>query len=86
MSRSAILITATLSGDCTAAGRVRSWCGNVAALVRSVGTRVPDGNLSCVCGFGSDAWDVLFGAPRPISLVASSKHRSRWSARICSRV
>lgn len=68
ITRSAIFITATLSAGREAADAVRSWCGDIAALVRSVGTRVPTGDLSCVCGFGSDAWDVLFGAPRPASL------------------
>ena len=28
----------------------------------------PAGNLTCVCGFGSEAWDTLFGAPRPRQL------------------
>jgi putative iron-dependent peroxidase len=47
---------------------VRAWCADIAGLVRSVGKRVPSGNLSCVCGFGSQAWDRLFGAPRPAAL------------------
>ncbi|BAN26229.1 Dyp-type peroxidase [Caballeronia insecticola] len=50
------------------AATVRSWCGDIAALVRAVGTRAPSANLSCVCGFGADAWDLLFGAPRPAGL------------------
>jgi len=29
---------------------------------------VPAGNLSCVAGFGSKAWDALFGSPRPAAL------------------
>jgi putative iron-dependent peroxidase len=33
-----------------------------------VGFRDIEGNLSCVMGFGSDAWDKLFGAPRPAEL------------------
>lgn len=48
--------------------QVRAWCGNIAGLVRSVGKRVPAGNLTCVCGFGSDAWNRLFGGPRPAAL------------------
>jgi len=36
--------------------------------VRSVGKRVPTGNLTCICGFSSNAWDRLFGNPRPASL------------------
>lgn len=47
---------------------VRAWCADVAALVRAVGKRVQGGNLSCVCGFGSEAWDRLFGQPRPALL------------------
>ena len=68
VTRSAIFIVATLASGQDAAEKVREWCGDVAALVRSVGKRVPSGNLSCVCGFGSDAWDTLFGAPRPARL------------------
>ncbi|AZC32009.1 putative dye-decolorizing peroxidase (DyP), encapsulated subgroup [Pseudomonas chlororaphis subsp. piscium] len=47
---------------------MRGWCEDVAGLTRSVGKRVPAGNLSCVCGFASAAWDRLFGGPRPASL------------------
>ncbi|WP_144142394.1 Dyp-type peroxidase [Paraburkholderia sp. BCC1884] len=68
VSRSAIFIVATVNGGAEEAATVRSWCGDVAALVRSVGTRAPAGKLSCVCAFASDAWDRLFGAPRPAQL------------------
>jgi putative iron-dependent peroxidase len=68
VTRSAIFIVATLAEGDAHADTVRAWCGDVAALVRSVGKRVPAGNLSCVCGFGFDAWDTLFGAPRPAAL------------------
>jgi putative iron-dependent peroxidase len=43
-------------------------CGDLAALVRAVGFRATDAGLSCVLGIGSDAWDRLFGQPRPIHL------------------
>jgi putative iron-dependent peroxidase len=43
-------------------------CGDLPALLRAVGFRDIEGNLSCVMGIGSDAWDVLFGAPRPADL------------------
>jgi len=59
---------ATLNADSDAAEKVRGWCADVAGLARSVGKRVPSGNLSCVCGFSSNAWDRLFGSPRPASL------------------
>ncbi|MCJ1887308.1 Dyp-type peroxidase [Pseudomonas sp. LA21] len=68
ITRSAIFLVATLTPGEEHLDSVRSLCGDVAALVRSVGKRVPAGNLSCVVGFGSQAWDVLFGAPRPASL------------------
>lgn len=68
ITRSAIFIVATLAADDAGLDTVRAWCADVAALVRSVGKRVPAGNLSCVCGFGSEAWDRLFGSPRPAAL------------------
>src|SRR5262249_42754068 len=57
ITRSAIFIVATLVDGDAHADTVRAWCADVAALVRSVGKRVPSGNLSCVVGFASDAWD-----------------------------
>ncbi|CAD6532959.1 Dyp-type peroxidase [Paraburkholderia metrosideri] len=68
ITRSAIFIVATLTPGDDHADTVRSLCPDIAALVRAVGTRVPTGNLSCVCGFGSAAWDTLFGTPRPAAL------------------
>lgn len=68
ITRSAIFIVATLADGSEHAATVRALCADIAALVRSVGKRVPAGNLSCVAGFGSDAWDRLFGGPRPSSL------------------
>jgi putative iron-dependent peroxidase len=37
-------------------------------LVRAVGFRDIEGNLSCVMGIGSEDWDRLFGRPRPAEL------------------
>ncbi|SSW65657.1 Dyp-type peroxidase [Achromobacter agilis] len=67
-TRHAIFMVATLNAVAGAAETVRGWCEDVANLVRSVGTRAPEQNLSCVCAFGSSAWDALFGAPRPAAL------------------
>jgi porphyrinogen peroxidase len=47
---------------------VREVCADLAAIVRSVGFREPQGTLSCVVAVGADAWDPLFGAPRPAEL------------------
>ncbi|MED5607391.1 Dyp-type peroxidase [Pseudomonas sp. JH-2] len=68
ITSSAIFLVATLVSGEENHAAVRALCGDIAALVRSVGKRVPAGNLSCVIGFGSDAWDRLFGAPRPAAL------------------
>ena len=70
VTRSAIFIVATLEPGPEHAKTVRDLCADVAGLVRAVGTRAPTGELSCVFGFGSDAWDALFGAPRPANLHA----------------
>ena len=37
---------------------VRNLLGDLSALVRGVGFRIPDGQLSCVTGIGSDAWSM----------------------------
>lgn len=68
ITRSAIFIVATIKPGDGNADTVRAWCADIAGLVRSVGQRFPSAALSCVCGFGAEAWDRLFGAPRPASL------------------
>ena len=70
ISRSAIFMVATLKAGPESASTVRALCADIAGLVRAVGTRAPPANLSCVCGFSSDGWDTLFGAPRPANLHA----------------
>ncbi|HFT7948109.1 TPA: Dyp-type peroxidase [Pseudomonas aeruginosa] len=70
ITRSAIFLVATLAPGEEPAAAVRALCGDIAALVRSVGKRVPGGDLSCVTGFGAAAWERLFGSPRPASLHA----------------
>ena len=47
---------------------VRSFCVDFAGLVRAVEFRDLEAGLSCVMGIGSDAWDRLFGDPRPAEL------------------
>jgi putative iron-dependent peroxidase len=46
----------------------RDLLGDLPALERAVGFRVPELRLSCVAGIGSQAWDRLFGDPRPAEL------------------
>jgi porphyrinogen peroxidase len=46
----------------------RDLLSDVAGLSRSVGFRIPDGELACVVGIGSDFWDRVFGSARPAAL------------------
>jgi len=68
LTRAAIFLVVTVSPGIANRAAVRSFCGDLPALVRSVGFRDIEGNLSCVMGIGSDAWDSLFGRPRPAEL------------------
>jgi porphyrinogen peroxidase len=68
LSRAAIFLVATLNPGADNRATLRSFCGDLAALVRAVEFRDVEGGLSCVMGFGSDAWDRLFGPPRPAEL------------------
>lgn len=68
LTRAAIFLAVTLKPDPDHDADVRSLCGDLAALVRAVGFRDLEGRLSCVMGIGSEAWDRLFGAPRPQGL------------------
>src|ERR1700722_16284911 len=68
LSRAAIFLVATLNPGLENRSTLRSFCGDLAALLRAVEFRDLEGGLSCVMGFGSGAWDRLFGAPRPAEL------------------
>jgi len=68
LTRAAIFLVVTLNPGTANRAAVRSFCGDLPALVRAVGFRDIEGNLSCVMGIGSDAWDRLFGQPRPAEL------------------
>ena len=59
---------------------MRSLCCDLSALLRAVGFRDLDGGLSCVIAFGSDAWDRLFGPPRPKDLHPFREIRGRYHA------
>jgi porphyrinogen peroxidase len=48
--------------------RVRDTLSELAGLQRAVGFRAQEGQLSCVAGIGSRAWDRLFAGPRPAEL------------------
>src|SRR5271157_3732039 len=68
LTRAAIFLVVTLNPGPDNRTTLRSFCGDLAALLRAVGFRDIEGGLSCVLGFGSEAWDRLFGPPRPAEL------------------
>jgi putative iron-dependent peroxidase len=68
LTRAAIFLVVTVNSQPEHRSAVRAFCGDLAALLRAVGFRDLEGRLSCVMGFGSDAWDRLFGDPKPKEL------------------
>jgi putative iron-dependent peroxidase len=68
LTRAAIFLVVTIKPGPEHDDVVRSLCGDLAALLRAVGFRDLEGRLSCITGFGSDAWERLFGDPRPKDL------------------
>jgi putative iron-dependent peroxidase len=77
LSRAAIFLAVTVKPGAENRATVRSFCGDLAALIRAVEFRDIEAGLSCVMGFGSEAWDRLFGAPRPAELHPFKEIRSQ---------
>jgi putative iron-dependent peroxidase len=68
LTRAAIFLVVTVNPGEDNRAAVRDFCADFPALVRAVAYRDLEGYLSCVTGFGSGAWDRLFGGPRPAEL------------------
>ena len=68
LTRAAIFLVVTINPGEDNRAAVRSFCADFAGLVRAVEFRDLEAGLSCVMGVGSDAWDRLFGDPRPAEL------------------
>jgi porphyrinogen peroxidase len=68
LTRAAMFLVVTVNAGPAAETAVRALCGDLAGLLRAIGFRDLEGRLSCIMGVGSDAWDRLFGAPRPKEL------------------
>jgi putative iron-dependent peroxidase len=76
LTRSAIFLVLSINQDEDAYGRLREFCAGLSGLIRAVEFRDIEAGLTCVAGFGSDAWDKLFGAPRPAELHPFREIRS----------
>jgi putative iron-dependent peroxidase len=68
LTRSAIFLVLCLTSGDDVPARVREFYAGLSGLVRAVGFRESEAGLTCVAGFGSEAWDRLFGSPRPAEL------------------
>ena len=68
LTSAAIFLVVTVNPGAEAESAVRLLCADIANLLRAVGFRDLEGRLSCIVSVGSEAWDRLFGAPRPAEL------------------
>jgi porphyrinogen peroxidase len=76
LTSAAIFLVACIKPDRESYAAVRSLCADLPGIFRAVDFRRIEGGLSCVAGFGSDAWDKLFGTPRPDELHPFREIRS----------
>ena len=68
LTHAAIFLVVSLKLEPSGNDAIKALCGDLAGILRGIGFRNPDRRLSCVMGFGSQAWDRLFGSPRPAEL------------------
>lgn len=64
----AIFIVLSIANGPANAATVREFCADFSALVRSVNLRDEQRSVRAIMGFGANAWDQLFGGPRPAGL------------------
>ncbi len=76
LTRAAIFLVVCIRQEQAAYALLRSFSADLAGLVRAVEFRDIEAGLTCVAGFGSDAWDKLFGSPRPAELHPFQEIRS----------
>jgi porphyrinogen peroxidase len=76
LTSAAIFLVVCIKPDRESYATVRSFCADLPGIFRAVDFRRIEAALSCVAGFGSDAWDKLFGTPRPAELHPFREIRS----------
>jgi porphyrinogen peroxidase len=76
LTRSAIFLVVTINPGNENRAAILSFCADLSGLVRAVGFRDIEAAVSCIMGIGSDAWDRLFGSPRPAELHPFREFRS----------
>jgi putative iron-dependent peroxidase len=68
LTRAAIFLVLNINPGNEAESTFKALCADLASLRRTVGFRDLNGELSCVLGIGSAAWDRLFPGSRPKEL------------------
>jgi porphyrinogen peroxidase len=68
LTRAAIFLVVTINPGPDNRATVQSFCAGLSALVRAIEFRDVEAGFCCVMGIGSEAWNRLFGAPRPAEL------------------
>jgi len=76
LTRAAIFLVVCIRAEQDNYASIRSFCADLSGLVRAVEFRDAEAGLTCVVGFGSEAWDKLFGSPRPAELHPFRQIRS----------
>jgi porphyrinogen peroxidase len=76
LTRAAIFLVVCIRPERDSYAILRSFFADLAGLVRAVEFRDVEAGLTCVVGFGSEAWDRLFGSPRPAELHPFREIRS----------
>lgn len=77
---SAILIILRLLEKDSTVDQVKEVCGSLAAFVRSLKKREPEGHISAIMGFGAQAWGKLFPEQpypkelKPFKEIKGEKH------------
>jgi porphyrinogen peroxidase len=77
LTEAAIMLVLTV--DAGGEETTRELLADLSGLKRSVGFRIPEGELTCVVGLGCELWDRLFAPPRPAGLhpfreIAGARH------------
>ena len=76
LTRAAIFLVVSVKADRESYAVVRLLCADLPGIFRAIDFRRPEAALSCVVAFGSDAWDRIFGKPRPAELHPFREIRS----------
>jgi deferrochelatase/peroxidase EfeB len=79
LTEAAIFLVLTV--DSGAESAVRDLLADASGLKRSVGFRIPEGQLTCVVGAGAAVWDRLFGVRGHPGCTGSARWRARGTRR-----